>query len=146
MSQEHLKPVRSKEEARELGRKGGLASVKARRKKRSMQEAAKIFLEMAADGSLKSNLEALGVAKQDQTYMMAMIARAFTLAMAGDLKAMEFLRDTAGYGPKVVQKIEHSGKVEKVEKDETTNGLAETEEGRELLRKLFELKSKKGMD
>lgn len=69
MSQEHLKPVRSKEEARELGRKGGLASVKARRKKRSMQEAAKIFLEMAADGSLKSNLEALGVAKQDQTYM-----------------------------------------------------------------------------
>lgn len=43
---ENLKPVQSTEEARELGRKGGIASGEARRKKKSMRETLEILLEM----------------------------------------------------------------------------------------------------
>lgn len=43
---ENLKPVQSKEEARELGRKGGIASGKARREKKTMRETLEMLLEM----------------------------------------------------------------------------------------------------
>ena len=43
---ENLKPVQSKEEARERGRKGGIASGKARREKKTMRETLEMLLEM----------------------------------------------------------------------------------------------------
>ena len=40
----NLKPVRSKEEAREKGRRGGIASGEARRRKASIREALQVYL------------------------------------------------------------------------------------------------------
>ena len=46
---ENLKPVRNKKEASELGKKGGIASGKARREKATMKETLKQMLEEVAD-------------------------------------------------------------------------------------------------
>ena len=45
-NEQNLKPVQSEKEARELGRKGGIASGKARREKKTMRETLEILLEM----------------------------------------------------------------------------------------------------
>ena len=45
-NEQNLKPVQSEKEARELGRKGGIASGKARREKKSMRETLELLLEM----------------------------------------------------------------------------------------------------
>lgn len=66
-----------------------------------MADTAKLFLDLAANDKLKENLEKLGIKKSEQTNQMALIARAFMEAMNGDIKAMEFLRDTAGYNPRL---------------------------------------------
>ena len=45
-NEQNLKPVQSEKEARELGRKGGIASGKARREKKTMRETLELLLEM----------------------------------------------------------------------------------------------------
>ena len=93
---ENLRPV-TKENAAERGRRGGIKAGETKRRKLEMKEAAKVFLDLAAKGKIAKNLEELGVEENDMTNQMAIIARAFSNAMSGDMKAMEFLRDTAGY-------------------------------------------------
>jgi len=96
---DNLKPVRSESEARELGRKGGIKSGEARRRKRDMKTAAKVLLNMAvAEGKTAESLRTMGFSEEDLTNQMAMLARIFTKVMAtGDVRGAEFLRDTAGY-------------------------------------------------
>lgn len=101
MAAKDLIPVRTTEEAKKRGRNGGLKSAETRRRKREMADTAKLFLDLAANDKLKENLEKLGIKKSEQTNQMALIARAFMEAMNGDIKAMEFLRDTAGYNPRL---------------------------------------------
>ena len=48
---ENLKPVRSKEEARERGRAGGIASGKARREKRDRKQMASDLLDLTMQGA-----------------------------------------------------------------------------------------------
>ena len=77
---ENLRPVSSKEEARERGRKGGLASGEARRKRKTLKEE---LLLMLADGETQ------------QSVTLALIEK----AMSGDTKAFEVIRDTIGEKP-----------------------------------------------
>ena len=51
--QENLKFIKSTEEAREKGRAGGIASGKARRRKRAMREAADLYLSLPVAARLK---------------------------------------------------------------------------------------------
>jgi hypothetical protein len=44
-NEQNLKPVRNEKEARELGRKGGIASGEARRQKATMRETLRMMLE-----------------------------------------------------------------------------------------------------
>lgn len=91
---DNLTPVRSVGEAREKGKKGGIASGKARRKKRDFRQLMRLLLDMPADELEKAdNREAI---------CAAMIQK----ALAGDRGAAEFCRDTAGEGPK--QQIDHT--------------------------------------
>ena len=91
---ENLTPVRSKAEARERGRKGGIASGKARRKKRDFRQLMRLLLDMPADELEKAdNREAI---------CAAMIQK----ALAGDRGAAEFCRDTAGEGLKQQVEVE----------------------------------------
>lgn len=74
---ENLKPITTVEQAREMGRRGGIKSAEVKRKKKSMMETAKMLMSMQAENkSIKQNLESLGVKdKDDQTYQTAIIAR-----------------------------------------------------------------------
>ena len=77
---ENLRPVSSKEEARERGRKGGLASGEARRKRKTLKEE---LLLMLSEGETQ------------QSVTLALIEK----AMCGDTKAFEVIRDTIGERP-----------------------------------------------
>lgn len=77
---------RTPDERRENARKAGVASGEARRAKRTMREVLEILLETKAPDSDKTNIE-------------VMMAKAVLKAMGGDLKAMEFVRDTSGQKP-----------------------------------------------
>lgn len=77
---ENLRPVSSKDEARERGRKGGLASGEARRKRKTLKEE---LLLMLSEGETQ------------QSVTLALIKK----AMSGDTKAFEVIRDTIGEKP-----------------------------------------------
>lgn len=79
-NEQNLKRL-SSEEARELGRKGGKASVEARRKRKTLREELLALLE-TEDYQKKISLAMLQEAK------------------AGNTKAFEVIRDTIGEKPK----------------------------------------------
>ena len=66
---------RSPEEAREMGRKGGRASGEARRRKKSLREAAELYLSLPVSDKRKWNkLSEDGVPPEDVNNQMAIIA------------------------------------------------------------------------
>ena len=106
----NLRPIRTKSEARELGRKGGIASGEARRRKKTMRETAQLILDMQipnAAKELKAKLKAMGLTEEDFTYQSAIMIGIVNQAMKGNTKAAAFLRDTVGENPMMLQ--EESG-------------------------------------
>lgn len=91
---ENLKSPRSTEEARERGRKGGVASGQVRRKKRALREYLEARLEIKSGDMTAA--EAITVALVDK-------------ALSGDVRAYETIRDTLGQNPKQVVEAEFSG-------------------------------------
>jgi hypothetical protein len=83
MNEQNLIPTtkRTKSEAREIGKKGGKASGKARRDKRTFREALELALSI---GNVKSDIVGAQIEK----------------ALKGDTKAFEVIRDTVGEKPK----------------------------------------------
>lgn len=90
---------RTTEEQREIARKGGIASGKARQRKRTMKEAAQIILNAPATAEQADILQKYGIAKQDCTQLMLIMVKAVQMASDGNLKAAEFVRDTLGENP-----------------------------------------------
>ena len=89
MANEKNLRVPTSKEARENGRKGGVASGEARRAKKSLREAMQILMDAdltGKDGKTMTGTE-------------AMAAKAFQAALKGDWKAWELVRDTAGQKP-----------------------------------------------
>ena len=81
--------VPTSSEARENGKKGGIASGEARRAKKSLREAMQILMDAdltGKDGKTMTGTE-------------AMAAKAFQAALKGDWKAWELVRDTSGQKP-----------------------------------------------
>ena len=92
MNEQNLKPL-STEKAREIGAKGGKASVEARRKKRDLREALEMLLEKDfkdRNGNVLSGTEVI-------------TAKLFEKASKGDVRAFETIRSTVGQDP--VQKV-----------------------------------------
>lgn len=76
-------------EARERGKKGGIASGEARRKRKLLREAFEILLEREIEdknGNAVSGTEALAL-------------QVYKKALKGDLRAFEIIRDTTGQRP-----------------------------------------------
>lgn len=89
MANEQNLRVPTSSEARENGKKGGIASGEARRAKKTLREAMQVLMDAdltGKDGKTMTGTE-------------AMAARAFQAALKGDWKAWELVRDTAGYKP-----------------------------------------------
>ena len=87
-NEQNLKPARSKSEARERGQKGGQSSGKARRDKKMLKDCLEILMEK------KTNIDGVNM-----TGFEALALSAFEKALAGDVKAMTFVRDTLGQKP-----------------------------------------------
>lgn len=85
MNLKNLKPVRDTKEARERGRRGGIASGKARNEKKTLREQLLLLLN---EGDTQNNI------------CLSLIEK----ALKGDTKAFEVIRDTIGEKP--VDKIE----------------------------------------
>lgn len=98
---ENLIPMneRTKDEQREIASKGGKASSAARRRKRTMREAAQLILQAPAGAEQAAFLQKYGIPERDCTNLMLIMAKAVQLAADGNLKATEFIRDTLGENP-----------------------------------------------
>lgn len=94
---DNLKPVRTKEEARERGRAGGIKSGAARRKKRDMKSALKLLLDQPVEhGNIVAFLQGFGLEEEELTYNMAIAAAMVRSAIDGNVSAAQFVRDSAG--------------------------------------------------
>ncbi len=88
---------RSQSEAREFGREGGKASGAARRRKRSLKEAADVYLSLPVTDRMTWNKIAMhGVDPEDIDNQMAMIIGLTMAATAGDAKAAKVIIDLIG--------------------------------------------------
>ena len=88
---------RSKSEARELGRNGGIASGVSRRRKRSLKEAADLYLSLpVSDRRVWNKIARKGVDPEDIDNQMAMIIGLTMAATAGDAKAAKIIVDLLG--------------------------------------------------
>ena len=87
---------RSKSEAREIGRKGGIASGESRRKKKSIAEMANMMLNMQITDTAKVSMKRSGINTDDidpgdMNAISYMIAGQIKAAAQGNTKAMEYL-------------------------------------------------------
>lgn len=87
----------AKEEAREYGRAGGIASGAARRRKRSLKEAADLYLSLPVSDRRRWNkIARRGVDPEDVDNQMAMIIGLTEAATMGDAKAAKVIIDLLG--------------------------------------------------
>ena len=98
-NEENLNPIRTEKEARELGKLGGIASGEARRNKKTMKAMLDYLLEKEIENSRTG---------EKVTYREAILTSAIKKAIKGDIKASQFIRDTAGEMP--ATKTEVTGK------------------------------------
>lgn len=91
-------------------KKGGYASGKARRAKKTMQELAKIILNMSIQSGEIHNVEDIQsiaeVKGKNLTVDQAILLKQVEKALKGDLQSATFIRDTSGQKP--VEKVETS--------------------------------------
>jgi hypothetical protein len=81
---QNLEPARTKSEARERGRNGGIKSGESRRKKKTMRERAQLLLDCKfKDGDMLEAFKALGVKTQGLTIADAMILGQMVGAITG---------------------------------------------------------------
>jgi ribosomal protein L9 len=88
----NLKPLNtlSQSKRKEIARKGALASNKKQAEKRKMREEFEIISKLVQDG---------------KTYQEIACLAQYKKAMAGDTRALEFIRDVMGEKP--IEQIEH---------------------------------------
>lgn len=99
--------ILSSDEARKYGSIGGKASAEARRKKKSMKEAASTILNLNVTEEMKKTLKEMGIEDEDLIMQTATLVSVLQKALKGDIRAVEFLRDTAGENPNSINiKIE----------------------------------------
>ena len=100
--------LKTPEERRELGRRGGIASGKAKRKKKAMKERLEILLDMPLKKGKEADLESIrsfaALKGKNITVQEAMLIAQIQKALKGDTTAAAFVRDTAGENP--TQKVE----------------------------------------
>jgi len=91
------------DEAREIGKKGGKASAKARQKKKQMRETLELLLSMPLENANIDCLENIKGFKdlkgKNITVQDAIMIAQVQKALKGDIRAAEYIRDTAGQKP-----------------------------------------------
>lgn len=110
---------RTQEEARELGRKGGIASGIARKEKKRMKDTINSILQMTLNPGTEADLDQIKsfteLKGKNLTVEQALILQQVQKAKNGDLQALTFLRDTSGQKP--VEQIEMNASVDQKAKE-----------------------------
>ena len=108
----------SSEEARELGRRGGIASGIARRRRKALREALDVYISLPVQDKRSLNrLLRAGVDEDDADTQMLVIAATVQRAIGGDVRAAKLIFDLLGTAD--------SGRPEAVEDDPITRALRE---------------------
>ena len=88
---------RTKDERREIARKGGIASGAARRRKKSLKEAADLYLSLpVADKRRLNKLKRRALDPEDIDNQMAMVVGLTEAATAGDARAAKVILEMLG--------------------------------------------------
>ena len=91
------------EERRENGRKGGIASGEAKRRKKAMKERLEILLELPLKSGRETDLESIknfaALKGKNITVQDALMLAQIQKALKGDTTAATFVRDTVGDKP-----------------------------------------------
>lgn len=91
----------NREQAVEAGKKGGKASVEAKKKKKKLRELCEMFGELPVySDKAKEMIKQMGVSEEDMTNKMAAVIGVFKKAAAGDVQAFNAIRDIIGEKPK----------------------------------------------
>ncbi len=98
MNKQSLTPrALSSEEAREIGRRGGIASGVARRQRRQLRELLNdCMTAQVTDDEIKAALVSAGY---EPSFENALTLAALTKAARGDIEALRYVRDTLGEKP-----------------------------------------------
>ena len=101
---------RTKEEQRKIATKGGIASGKARRKKKLIKEQLELLLSLPLkDENAKRKLEQIGIDADNLDNQMAMIISIWNKALKGDIQAFNSIRDSVGEKPSdIVENINYT--------------------------------------
>ncbi|MBO7732079.1 MAG: phage terminase large subunit, partial [Methanobrevibacter sp.] len=94
---DNLKLIQTTEEAKEKGRRGGIASGEARRKKKTWAEQIQLLMNMPVKNTkIKEALDQLGIEDTEQNNMMAMNVAMYQQSLKGNVSAYNTLRDSSG--------------------------------------------------
>lgn len=99
MNEQNLRPVRTKEEARERGRNGGIASGVARRRKKTYIELAEILGTRKVSPKNAEKLKEMGFSRDDQTNDALAVVRIFMGMQQGNPKMTEMWLKLRGEYP-----------------------------------------------
>lgn len=111
-NEENLKKIRSTSEARELGKKGGKASGKARRKKADLKKALNIILTAETTGKTAQILESLGF---ENTNEMAIMLSLTQQALKGNVRAIELINKMATSEKDELDRKEQKARIKQLE-------------------------------
>lgn len=96
-----------------LAQKGGKKSVEVRRRKAEMKRIAETILSMSLSSGKVLDVDELesfaGASKKNYNVATAIVLKAAQAALQGDLRAAEFLRDTAGQRPSTTVEVSQTG-------------------------------------
>lgn len=95
---------RTTEELREIQRRGGLASGKARQAKASMRKIVKMVFGMQVPKAICDKLKLLGFHDDDVSYQLAVIVGVLQRALAGNVNAARYLTELSGDDPTIALK------------------------------------------
>lgn len=133
MNSQNLKPL-STSKAREIGRKGGKASVKAKRKKKYIKEQLEqLMLLDLNECKLKENMRKLGIPENELTIQNAMCVSLVQQSLNGSIRAFSVIRDTLGQDPKTGDDKERVENIYFI--DDISSKLKELKEKKELEKK-----------
>ncbi len=97
-NEENLIPVtkRTKNEAREISKKGGQASGAARRKKKSMKQVANYLLSLPVVEELQEEMIQSGIAIDETDNQTALVFSMMQRAIKGNVTAAQFIANITG--------------------------------------------------
>ena len=120
MNEKNLK-VPTSEQAREYGRKGGLASAKKKKERKAFKESLEMLLQMPAPEvairQIKSQMPK--IKNKDLNCQNAVLVGMVLAAIKGNVKAAEMIRDTIGEAP--TQKVENTNTNINIEDEKIVN-------------------------